>query len=70
LNQNELIRNVKSKNRVSNLLIALKVVFALTPQLLIIHMVACCFAGNLNVNIAVKDGSLMLLSFIIKAFCS
>ena len=70
MSQKELIRKVKSKNRVSNILIALKAVFDLTPQFFIIHMVACFFAGKLTLKIVIVDGSLALLSFIIKAICS
>ena len=70
MNQNTIVKNVKRKNRVSNILIALKTVFDLTPQILTIHMVASYFAGNLTMIVVSLDGGLMLLSFIIKAVCS
>ncbi len=70
MNQEELIRNVKSKNRVSNILIAFKVIFDLVPQLLTIHMVASFFIGKLTLKIVAWDGGFMLVSFLLKAACS
>ena len=45
-NRMDLIAEVRSKNTMTNLLICLKVLFDLVPQLLIVHMISSVFTGG------------------------
>ncbi|BAK98708.1 putative ABC transporter permease/ATP-binding protein [Oscillibacter valericigenes Sjm18-20] len=70
MNQSILVKNIKKKNRVSNMLIAVGAIFDLVPRFLTIHMAASFIAGRLTVGIVITDSCFMLLSFLIKAICS
>lgn len=70
MNQSILVKNIKKKNRVSNVLIAIGAIFDLVPRFLTIHMAASFIAGRLTIGIVITDSCFMLLSFLIKAICS
>ncbi|QZY55948.1 ABC transporter ATP-binding protein [Crassaminicella profunda] len=70
MNQKSLVKEVKSKNRISNIMIAFKVVLDLFPQVLMIHMVSKVFEGALTRNMIWVDCGLMLVSFFLKAVCA
>lgn len=68
--QHELIKSVKSKNKLSNIMICFKVIFDLIPQILIIHMVANFFVNKLTSNIIYIESAAILFSFVLKSICS
>ncbi|QNK39803.1 ABC transporter ATP-binding protein [Caproicibacter fermentans] len=70
MNQSILVKDIKKKNRVSNVLIAVGALFDLIPRFLTIHMAASFIAGRLTVGIVITDSCFMLSSFLIKAICS
>lgn len=70
MNQDLLIREIKKKNRISNILIALGVIFDLIPRILTIHMTSSFLMGSLTGQLIIRDGVLMLSAFILKAICS
>lgn len=70
MNQRMLVKDIKRKNRVSNVLIAVGAIFDLVPRFLTIHMAASFLAGRLTISIVIIDSCFMLLSFFIKAICS
>jgi ATP-binding cassette subfamily B protein len=61
---------MKNKNKISNIMIAFKVLFDLLPQVLIIHMVSMVFKGELTRNVIWMDCGLMIVSFVLKAVCT
>lgn len=69
-NQKELIKRVKSKNRLSNVMLCLKILLDLIPQVLIIHMVGLAYSQSLSTKQIVIDTGIMLLCFILKAACT
>ena len=64
-----LIRQVKSKNRFSNGMICLEVLFDLIPQVLIVHLIGLVFSNQLTTNKIVIIAGYMLLCLAIKALC-
>lgn len=69
MNQQELVKTVKAKNRASNVMLCLKTVLEICPMVLVVHMVANVFTGTLTTRTIVIDGALMLLCFVLKALC-
>lgn len=69
-NQQDLAKKVTGKNRFSNIMLCLKILFDLFPQVLLIHMVGLYFASTLTKQQCFLECGLMLLSFILKALCS
>lgn len=69
-NQQDLARKVTGKNRFSNIMLCLKIIFDLFPQVLLIHMIGLYFTSALTKQQCFLECGLMLLSFILKAFCS
>lgn len=68
-NRMDLIAEVRSKNTMTNLLICLKVLFDLVPQLLIVHMISSVFTGGTASSRVAIDAGLILACFILKAAC-
>lgn len=68
-NSASLIRQVKSKNRLSNGMICLKVLFDLIPQVFIVHLIGLVLAGQLTINRIVIVSGYMLLCPAVKAVC-
>ena len=68
-NRMDLIAEVRSKNTMTNLLICLKVLFDLVPQLLIVHMISSVFTGGTAPSRVAIDAGLILACFILKAAC-
>lgn len=68
-NRMDLIAEVRSKNTMTNLLICLKVLFDLVPQLLIVHMISSAFTGGTAPSRVAIDAGLILACFILKAAC-
>ncbi len=68
-NRMDLIAEVRSKNTMTNLLICLKVLFDLVPQLLIVHMISSVFTGGIAPSRVAIDAGLILACFILKAAC-
>ena len=48
MKQQELVRQVTGKNRLSNIMLCCKIVFDLIPQVLLIHMIGLYFAAALT----------------------
>jgi len=69
-NQQDLAKKVTGKNRFSNIMLCLKILFDLFPQVLLIHMVGLYFTSALAKQQCFLECGLMLLSFILKALCS
>lgn len=46
--QQELVRQVTGKNRLSNIMLCCKIVFDLIPQVLLIHMIGLYFTAALT----------------------
>lgn len=69
-NQKELIQKVKSKNRLSNVLLCLKILLDLIPQILIIHMVGLVFLQSLSTKQIILNAGAMLCCYILKAACA
>lgn len=68
-NRMDLIAEVRSKNTMTNLLICLKVLFDLVPQLLVVHMISSVFMGGTAPSRVAIDAGLILACFILKAAC-
>lgn len=68
--QKELVKQVKSKNRLSNLMIFFITVFNLLPQILLIYMIGRMISGTLSGHIILTGSGLMLLCFLLKALCT
>lgn len=68
-NRMDLIAEVRSKNTMTNLLICLKVLFDLVPQLLVVHMISSVFTGGTAPSRVAIDAGLILACFILKAAC-
>lgn len=69
-NQQDLAKKVTGKNRFSNIMLCLKILFDLFPQVLLIHMIGLYFASALTEKQCFIECALMLLSFILKTLCS
>lgn len=68
--QQELIKSVKASNRLSNVLLCLKIAFDLIPQVLCMYMVGLYFSGALTKQNIYIEGGIMLLCFVLKAVCA
>ena len=68
--QQELVRQVTSKSRLSNMMLCCKIVFDLIPQVLLIHMIGLYFTASLMLEQIFWECGAMLLCFIGKAVCS
>ncbi|MBR1938941.1 MAG: ABC transporter ATP-binding protein [Spirochaetales bacterium] len=69
-NQQELVKQVIGKNKLSNIMLCCKVVFDLLPQVLLIHMIGLYFLSELTRNQIRWECSVILICFIAKAICS
>ena len=63
-NQQELVRQVTGKNRLSNIILCCKIVFDLIPQVLLIHMIGLYFTASLTRERIFWECGVMLLCFI------
>ena len=70
IKQQELIRRVTGKNRLSNIMLCCKIVFDLIPQVLLIHMIGLYFAASLTREEILWECGAMLICFIGKAVCA
>ena len=70
IKQQELIRRVTGKNRLSNIMLCCKTVLDLIPQVLLIHMIGLYFAASLTREQTLWECGAMLLCFIGKAVCA
>ena len=70
IKQQELIRRVTGKNRLSNIMLCCKIVLDLIPQVLLIHMIGLYFAASLTREQILWECGAMLLCFIGKAVCA
>ena len=70
IKQQELIRRVTGKNRLSNIMLCCKIVFDLIPQVLLIHMIGLYFAAALTREQILWECGAMLICFIGKAVCA
>ena len=70
IKQQELIRRVTGKNRLSNIMLCCKTVLDLIPQVLLIHMIGLYFAASLTREQILWECDAMLLCFIGKAVCA
>lgn len=70
IKQQELIRRVTGKNRLSNIMLCCKTVLDLIPQVLLIHMIGLYFAASLTREQILWECGAMLLCFIGKAVCA
>lgn len=68
--QKELVQQVKSKNRLSNIMIFFKTVFDVLPQIFVIHMIALIISGTLTMRTIGMDCGAILLCFLLKAVCT
>ena len=66
-NQQELVRQITGKNRLSNIMLCCKIIFDLIPQVLLIHMVGLYFAASLTRGRIFRECGVMLICFIEKA---
>lgn len=69
-NQQELVRQITGKNRLSNIMLCCKIIFDLIPQVLLIHMVGLYFAASLTRGRIFRECGVMLICFIGKAVCA
>lgn len=69
LEQKKLVRQVKAKNRISNIALCFKIALDLIPQALIIHLIASAFSGRLSLRLIAFDAGAMLACFVLKAAC-
>lgn len=70
MKQQELVRQVTGKNRLSNIMLCCKIVFDLIPQVLLIHMIGVYFAAALTREQILWECGAMLICFISKAVCA
>lgn len=70
IKQQELIRRVTGKNRLSNIMLCCKIVLDLIPQVLLIHMIGLYFAASLTREEILWECGAMLICFIGKAVCA
>lgn len=69
LERKKLVRQVKAKNRISDIALCFKIAFDLIPQALIIHLIASAFSGRLSLGRIAFDTGAMLVCFVLKAAC-
>lgn len=70
MKQQELERQVKGKNRVSNIILCCKIILDLIPQVLLIHMIGLYFNALLTKQQILLESTAILLCFVGKAICS
>ena len=63
MKQQELVRQVTGKNRLSNIMLCCKIVFDLIPQVLLIHMIGLYFAAALTREQILWECGAMLICF-------
>lgn len=68
--QSELIKKVKAKNRLSNILLCLKALFDILPQILIVHIFALAALQTLSVRKLCFFSCAVFLCFVLKALCA
>ena len=68
--QSELIKKVKAKNRLSNILLCLKALFDILPQILIVHIFALAALQTLSVQKLCFFSCAVFLCFVLKALCA
>lgn len=68
--QQELEKRVKSKNKLSNIMLCFKILLDLIPQLLLIHMVGLYFTDFLTMKQVIPECSVIFICFAGKAICS
>lgn len=69
-NQQELMRKVTGKSRLSNIMLCCKIVFDLIPQVLLIHMIGLYFAATLTREQIFWECGVILICFIGKTVCA
>ena len=69
MNQQLLVREVKRRNRLSNIMIAFGILMDLMPQAAVVHMIGNALSGTLSHGLILADGALMFLAFSLKAVC-
>lgn len=69
MKQGLLVKEIKRKNKGSNLLIAAGAVLELIPRFLTVHMAAAFMTRYLTWRIILVNGGLMLLSMLLKSVC-
>lgn len=65
--QKELIKNVKSKNRLPNIMLCFKTMLDLLPQISVVYMVGLAFANELNKQNIIIASGFILVCFLLKA---
>lgn len=70
MKQQELERQVKGKNRISNIILCCKIILDLIPQVLLIHMIGLYFNALLTKQQILLESTAILLCFVGKAICS
>lgn len=70
MKQQELERQVKGKNRISNIILCCKIILDLIPQVLLIHMIGLYFNALLTKQQIWLESTAILLCFTGKAICS
>lgn len=67
MTQKELIKNVKSKNRLPNIMICFQTVLALVPQITVVYMIGLAFSGILDKRSIIAASGFILICFLLKA---
>lgn len=68
--QQELERQVKGKNKLSNIMLCCKIILDLIPQILLIHMIGLYFAASLTKEQVLWESGIILACFVGKAVCA
>ena len=68
--QSELIKKVKAKNRLSNILLCLKALFDILPQIFIVHIFTLAVLQTLSVRKLCFFSCAVFLCFVLKALCA
>ena len=69
MNQQLLVREVKRRNRLSNIMIAFGILMDPMPQAAVVHMIGNALSGTLSHGLILADGALMFLAFSLKVVC-
>lgn len=68
--QQELEKQVKGKNKLSNIMLCCKIILDLIPQILLIHMIGLYFTASLTKEQVIGESGVILVCFAGKAVCS
>lgn len=68
--QQELEKQVKGKNKLSNIMLCCKIILDLLPQILLIHMIGLYFTASLTKEQVIGESGVILVCFAGKAVCS